>query len=98
MVPASSIHTAATARTGTTYSGPMPVSAQGPRVTVVGDSSALGSTSLMNLEMPGITVDAKEDRTFAEGLTRLGQLKAAGRLRDTAGRGLSAKGDDRPLV
>ncbi|MCV7510965.1 LysM peptidoglycan-binding domain-containing protein [Micrococcus luteus] len=88
VVPAASIHTAATARTGTTYSGPMPVSAQGPRVTVVGDSSALESTSLMNLEMPGITVDAKEDRTFAEGLTRLGQLKAAGRLRDNVVLGL----------
>ncbi|WP_202900224.1 hypothetical protein [Micrococcus luteus] len=57
-------------------------------MTVVGDSSALGSTSLMNLEMPGITVDAKEDRTFAEGLTRLGQLKAAGRLRDIVVLGL----------
>lgn len=66
VVPASSIQKAATARTETTYSGPMPVSAQGPRVTVVGDSSALGSTSLMNLEMPGIIVDAQEDRTFAE--------------------------------
>lgn len=88
VVPASSIHAAATARSGTTYSGPMPVSAQGPRVTVVGDSSALGSTSLMNLAMPGITVDAKEDRTFAEGFTRLGQLKAAGRLRDIVVLGL----------
>ena len=68
MVPASSIHTAATARTGTTYSGPMPVSAQGPRVTVVGDSSALGSTSLMNLEMPGITVDAKGLFTVERGV------------------------------
>jgi len=28
----------------------------------------------------------------------LAERRAAGRLRDTAGRGLSAKGDDRPLV
>lgn len=75
VVPASSIHTAATARTGTPYSGPMPVSAQGPRLTVVGDSSALGATSLMSLEMPGITVDAKEGRTFAEASTASGSSR-----------------------
>jgi len=49
-------------------------------VTVIGDSIALGAASLTNLEMPGVTVDAREGRTFAQGLTRLGELKQAGRL------------------
>ena len=82
VLPAVSKHLPATSRTGTPYSGPMAPSSAGRRVTVIGDSIALGAASLMNLEMPGLTIDAREGRTFAQGLTRLAELKQAGRLGD----------------
>ena len=88
VLPAVSKHLPATSRTGTPYSGPMAPSSAGRRVTVVGDSIALGAASLMNLEMPGLTIDAREGRTFAQGLTRLAELKQAGRLGDVVVLGL----------
>ena len=82
VIPAVSKHPAATERTGTPYSGPMAASSNGSKTTVVGDSIALGSAALTNLELPGITIDAKEGRTFGQGLVRLAEMKKAGQLGD----------------
>lgn len=82
VIPAVSKHLAATERTGTPYSGAMTASAHGAKTTVVGDSIALGAAALTNLELPGITIDAKEGRTFGQGLVRLVEMKKAGQLGD----------------
>lgn len=82
VIPAVSKHPAATERTGTPYSGPMAASSNGSKTTVVGDSIALGAAALTNLELPGITIDAKEGRTFGQGLVRLAEMKKAGQLGD----------------
>lgn len=39
-------------------------------------------TGPTGLELPGITIDAKEGRTFGQGLVRLAEMKKAGQLGD----------------